>query len=204
MWKQVLYVRLRTISEEQRHSVWSSIALPWRVAGDCSKQQFLNTIFDGATFDHPLSWTCNACPEGSFCEGDIMYRDVVPMFGNWRVPGEKEGGAIAISLGGVQNFKVSDINVIDNYTPYSSVTVNLLQRSDGSYLFAKDGIVEHLKADKGHYGYGLLQCQAASNVLYRDLDGEGGAALRLETGAIGKANVKDKRIRICDVSYRTS
>ena len=91
LWKQVLYVRLRTISEELRHSVWSSIALPWRVAGDCSKQQFLNTIFDGATFDHPLSWTCNACPEGSFCEGDIMYRDVVPMFGNWRVPGEKEG-----------------------------------------------------------------------------------------------------------------
>lgn len=112
---------------------------------------------------------------------------------------KRDFGAIAISLGGVQNFRLADINIKDNYTPYSAITVNLLEVFKTQYLFAKDGIVEHMKISKGHYGYGLIQCQAAINVLYRDLKGEGGATLRLETGAIGKAYLADKSITIDEV-----
>ncbi|MDO7173151.1 hypothetical protein [Mariniflexile sp. AS56] len=108
-------------------------------------------------------------------------------------------GVIAIALGGVQNFRIADFKVIDNFTPFSAITVNLLGIGKGKYLFAHDGIIEHLQISKGHYGYGLIQCQAAINVLYRNLNGEGGATLRLETGAIGKAYLTDKSIKIDQV-----
>lgn len=117
-----------------------------------------------------------------------------------RIAGEKDGGAIAVSLGGVANFRLADIKVIDNYTQFSCVTVNLMEYEDAlgatKYMFAKDGIIEHMETTEGHYGYGSVQCQAAINVLYRNLIGEGGATLRLETGAIGKANLVDKSIKI--------
>lgn len=108
-------------------------------------------------------------------------------------------GVIALALGGVQNFRVADFKVMDNFTPFSAITVNLLDLNNGKYLFAHDGIIEHLEIIKGHYGYGLIQCQAAVNVLYRNLNGEGGATLRLETGAIGKAYLTDKSIMIDQV-----
>lgn len=116
-----------------------------------------------------------------------------------RTPGSKDGGTIAVAVGGAQNFKLSDFQIDDNYSVFSCVTVNLSDPINRTHLFARDGIIEHLKATKGHYGYGLIQCQAAINVLYRNLDGEGGAALRLETGTIGEANKADRTIRIDSV-----
>lgn len=117
-----------------------------------------------------------------------------------RTPGMKEGGAVAISLGAVNNFRVADLMIEDNLTPYSCITVNLLDYVDASgatiYKSAKNGIIENCESNRGHYGYGLIQCQAAKNVLFRKLVGEGGVPLRLETGAIGKANLADNSIRI--------
>lgn len=110
-----------------------------------------------------------------------------------------ELGVIALALGGVQNFRVADFKVMDNFTPFSAITVNLLDLNNGKYLFAHDGIIEHLEISKAHYGYGMVQCQAAVNVLYRNLNGEGGATLRLETGAIGKAYLTDKSIKVDQV-----
>ena len=86
LWQNVVYLRIRTISAELRHSAWSSIAPAWKVAKDCSKKQFLNTQFGAAQMRLPLSWSCEPCPKGAFCEGNIMYKHVVPLFGWWRVP----------------------------------------------------------------------------------------------------------------------
>lgn len=133
----------------------------------------------------------------SFCcseNGDSFQFD----FSN-RTAGEKEGGAIAVAVGAAENFRIADIVVRDNYTPYSSVVLNLLDDEEGGatkYMFARKGIVENLTTFTGHYGYGTVQCQAAQNVLFRNLTGEGGATLRLESGAIGKANLEDRGIRI--------
>ncbi|WP_139958694.1 hypothetical protein [Flavicella sediminum] len=113
-----------------------------------------------------------------------------------RIAGEQKGGSIAVSLGGVRNFKIADLHVKDNFTQFSSITVNLLTISKTEFLFAKDGIIEHLKTENGHYGYGTVQNQAGINILYRNLNGEGGATLRLESGAIGKPHVIDRSIRL--------
>ncbi|WP_446050059.1 hypothetical protein [Zobellia laminariae] len=114
-------------------------------------------------------------------------------------PAGKKITTKALTLGGVQNFKVSNFIINDNSTPHSGITVNLLEVSKKKYLFAKDGIIENIKITNSHYGYGLVQCQAAENVLYRNLIGEGGATLRLETGAIGKPYLADKSIIINNV-----
>ena len=90
LWQQVLYIRLRTVSDDARHSMWSTVTLPWRTASECSPTQFLNTVFDEATLLEPLSWRCQDCPLGSYCEGDILYTDVIPLFGYWRAPKKVE------------------------------------------------------------------------------------------------------------------
>ncbi|WP_111708589.1 glycoside hydrolase family protein [Lutibacter citreus] len=116
-----------------------------------------------------------------------------------RISGEKNGGAIAVSLGGVENFKISDIHVKDNFTSFSSITINLQLLSKTKFLFANNGIIEHLKTENGHYGYGTVQNQAGINILYRNLQGEGGATLRLETGAIGKPHAIDNSIKLHNI-----
>ena len=36
---------------------------------------------------HPLPWTCDTCPRGAKCDGNIRYDGVRGKFGYWRVPG---------------------------------------------------------------------------------------------------------------------
>ena len=116
-----------------------------------------------------------------------------------RKAGGKGHGAIAIAIGAARNFRVADFKVLDNFTQFSAVTVNLLKASGSTYLFARNGIFEHLELSRGHYGYGLIQVQAAANVLYRDLKSNGGVALRLESGAVHNAYLVDKSITIDEI-----
>ena len=116
-----------------------------------------------------------------------------------RIAGEdRNGGTIAVALGGVQNFKVANFKVLDNFTRFSAITMNLQQFSKNKFLFPKDGIVENITSINAHYGYGVVQCQASESVLFRNLDGVGGATLRLETGAVHNAYLKDKSVGIRD------
>ncbi|VGO18090.1 glycosyl hydrolase family 28-related protein [Pontiella sulfatireligans] len=84
----------------------------------------------------------------------------------------------------VDNFMISDFNVLDNFTALSSLTFNLAER-DGNYFRARNGVVKNGNVDKGHYGYGVVQAQAGYNILFKDLSATGGITLRLETGAKG-------------------
>lgn len=118
-----------------------------------------------------------------------------------RIAGQnKKGGTIAVALGGVENFRIGDFKVLDNFTRFSAITMNLQEFSKDKFLFAKNGIVENVTAINALYGYGVMQCQASQNVLFRNLNGVGGATLRLETGAVHDAYLKDKSI-ITDAIY---
>lgn len=118
-----------------------------------------------------------------------------------RIAGEnRNGGTIAVALGGVTNFKLANFKVLDNNTRFSAITMNLQRFSNTKYLFARNGVIENIEATNAHYGYGVVQCQAAFNVLYRNLKGLGGATLRLETGAVHNAYLKDKNVKV-DENY---
>lgn len=98
-------------------------------------------------------------------------------------------GVRVFAMSNVRNFKIADFDVLDNYTKFSCVTFGT-ETVDNKILFATKGIIENIVSYKGHYGYGIVQCQVGQDLLFRNLKGEGGAALRLESGLAALANLK--------------
>ncbi|WP_111708873.1 glycoside hydrolase family protein [Lutibacter citreus] len=84
----------------------------------------------------------------------------------------------------VTNFLISDIMVDDVYTKFSVVTMGG-DDYNNSYQIPENGIVKNIHVENAHYGYGTVQTQSATNILFKDLSGVGGATLRLETGFTG-------------------
>jgi hypothetical protein len=86
----VLYVRIRTLGVDGKPGEWSTPNERWKVTKDCSDSSYLNvsTAENGARLSlSPLNWTCDDCPVGASCLGDISWDGVVAIFGFWRVPG---------------------------------------------------------------------------------------------------------------------
>jgi hypothetical protein len=95
----------------------------------------------------------------------------------------------AFQLGNTHNFKLADFLVLDNYTKFNAVSSGAVGDTNQPALFAKFGIIENLDIKKAHYGYGLIQCQVGQDILFRNLSGEGGVTLRLESGFSGLADL---------------
>ncbi|WP_193315968.1 T9SS type A sorting domain-containing protein [Flavicella marina] len=104
----------------------------------------------------------------------------------------------AVFLAAVDNFLISDFNIIDNNTKFSAITLGVHVGSNMIIYEPTNGIVEHSKITTAHYGYGLVQCQTGKNILYRNLEGEGGATLRLESGSpiMAESNLVDRTINM--------
>ncbi|MEX0321553.1 MAG: glycosyl hydrolase family 28-related protein [Puniceicoccaceae bacterium] len=83
----------------------------------------------------------------------------------------------------VDNFMIADFEVLDNYTRLSSVTLNLAQHED-QFFRARNGVIKNGDVVNAHVGYGLIQMQLGYNILFKDLSGQGGVTLRLESGAV--------------------
>jgi hypothetical protein len=92
----------------------------------------------------------------------------------------------AFQLGNTNNFNLADFIVLDNYTKFNAVTTEAVGSDPAK--FPKFGIIENLEIKKAHYGYGLIQSQVSQDILYRNLSGEGGVTLRLESGYKGIAD----------------
>ncbi|XMO85911.1 T9SS type A sorting domain-containing protein [Algibacter sp. AS12] len=93
----------------------------------------------------------------------------------------------AFQLGNTTNFKLADFLVLDNYTKFNAVSSGAVGSSPSK--FPTFGIIENLDIKKAHYGYGLTQNQVAQDILFRNLSGEGGVTLRLESGFQGLADL---------------
>ncbi|WP_282116019.1 hypothetical protein [Cellulophaga baltica] len=92
----------------------------------------------------------------------------------------------------VTNFKVSGIKFFDSNTIFSNLEFNLdkdQSRKEGD--ISNNGVVKNMVSLNNHVGYGLIQARAAKHVLFKNLDGQGGVTLRLETGFLPAINSKD-------------
>lgn len=115
------------------------------------------------------------------------------------------------SLNNAQNFCIADAYIDDVQTKFScfgfgTVWQNLDKDNDDAfpdldldnngspddpkddtddYYFPHNGLIKHCKATNTDYGYGLVQVQSAKNVFFKDIWGEGGVTLRLESGYTG-------------------
>lgn len=83
----------------------------------------------------------------------------------------------------VNNFMIEGFRILDHYTKMSGVTLNLAQEGDQAFM-ATNGVVKNGDIENAHVGYGLIQVQCAKHVLFRDLAGQGGVTLRMESGAV--------------------
>ncbi|NJB83101.1 T9SS type A sorting domain-containing protein [Wenyingzhuangia aestuarii] len=93
-------------------------------------------------------------------------------------PGDKVSG---FTIGWVENFLIQGVLLKDNQTFLSGLSLS--PPSGGNWnRIAKNGIINNCTITGADYGYGLIQVQAAENVLFKNLKGYGGVTLRFESG----------------------
>lgn len=93
-----------------------------------------------------------------------------------------EPGIRVFTFGAVNNFLISDFTVNDSFTKFACVSMGITTADKVNYIWPLNGVVKNGSVIDAAYGYGLVQVQAAENILFKDLDGVGGATLRVETG----------------------
>ncbi|WP_066631344.1 T9SS type A sorting domain-containing protein [Labilibacter marinus] len=86
-----------------------------------------------------------------------------------------------VRFNNAENFLLSNFIVQDDITKFSCVTFGYGKIGD-TYYSPTNGVIKNLTAYNQHYGYGVIQSQASVNVLFKNLWGDGGVTLRLETG----------------------
>ncbi|WP_159084080.1 glycosyl hydrolase family 28-related protein [Saccharobesus litoralis] len=98
------------------------------------------------------------------------------------------------NMGDMQNFKISNIRIKDKKTIFASFLVGVTRKGNNLY-WPKDGIIEKITQTDALFGYGVIQTYGADNILFRDLDGEGGITLRMETDNLVMKDLKQGGIR---------
>ena len=98
-----------------------------------------------------------------------------------------------------QNFQISGIRIEDTNSVFSSIVLNLPD-SNSKDEISNNGIIKDIVATDGHVGYGIIQIQAGITILCKNLDGEGGSTMRVETG-VAAINI-DNQLTVDDVVGR--
>ncbi|MEM6885293.1 MAG: hypothetical protein AAF571_09690 [Verrucomicrobiota bacterium] len=101
---------------------------------------------------------------------------VLPDFGKGREAKVRFIGATSVENMLVQNVDIND----DQQTTFSCIELTWDESLDQR---PNNVTIKNVTTSDGHYGYGVVQSQAASNVLFTNLYGKGGIVVRLETGA---------------------
>lgn len=79
------------------------------------------------------------------------------------------------------NFLISDFHVVDSHTSISAITLNTGDYN-GVYNLSKNGLIKNVSGENMHYGYGMMQMKAGTNILFKSMHGQGGCTVRLESG----------------------
>nr|APX55175.1 CgiF [Flavobacterium sp.] len=79
-----------------------------------------------------------------------------------------------------ENFLIEGMNILDDNTKFNGITLGYC-KYNGKYVMPENGVIKNCRIEKAHYGYGLIQSQASTNVYYENIWGDGGVTLRLET-----------------------
>ncbi|NIJ44134.1 hypothetical protein FHR24_000573 [Wenyingzhuangia heitensis] len=88
----------------------------------------------------------------------------------------------AVRIGRVTDFKLFNFTIKDRRTSLASILLNYVANANqDNQPFAKQGIIQKIRQTGAHTGYGLIQGYSADQILFKDLDCQGGVTLRLET-----------------------
>lgn len=106
------------------------------------------------------------------------------------IPEGDYGGVRFVEFGNVENFKFSGMSLTDAYSRFSNIVLNL-PASENVVEISRQGLIKDVVMTGMHVGYGVVQMQSGKTVLYKNLDGQGGVTLRVETGAAATNKVNE-------------
>jgi len=129
--------------------------------------------------------------EQNSTDSSTWFKVVIPV-GDYR-------GVRVAEYSNAHNFQVSGIRIEDTNSVFSSIVLNLPD-SNSKDEISNNGIIKDIIATKAHVGYGIVQIQAGITILFKNLDGEGGSTLRVETG-VAQINM-DNQLTVDDVVGR--
>lgn len=109
------------------------------------------------------------------------------------IPPGNYGGVKFIEFGNVRNFKLSGLKLTDSYSKFSNIVLNL-PASLKTDEVSKKGIIKNIFMTNMHVGYGVIQMQTGKSILCKNINGEGGITMRVETGAAGTNLVNEKTV----------
>ena len=160
---KVLFVRLRTMLYNGRPGAWSAPNNKWMTTRNCKEKSYLDvSIFTNRSFD-PMEWTCQACPPGSKCAGDITWDGVIARFGFWRIPGIPPNEFVACALPGAclggsnARFEGKYLNSTGCPVCFDYSSTRLKEQCNGYYGFKKGATLCH-KCKTGYRRKGLSRC----------------------------------------------
>ncbi|MGB5418011.1 hypothetical protein [Algibacter sp.] len=115
------------------------------------------------------------------------------------IPSGDDIGVRFVEFGNVKNFKFSGLSLTDNYSRFSNIVLNLPSNQNVDEA-SFSGVIKDVVMTGMHVGYGVVQMQTGKSVLYKNLDGQGGVTLRVETGAAATNQVN--KVTVDDVVGR--
>ena len=96
-------------------------------------------------------------------------------------------GLRVIFAAAVNNFKFTGMSVTDSVTRFSNIGFNSIDESVRQIgVMPFNGVVKNMVTTNNHVGFGLIQARSAINVIFKNLDSDGGIALRLESGQVAE------------------
>ncbi|MEP0211671.1 MAG: hypothetical protein ABJD66_00530 [Cellulophaga sp.] len=109
------------------------------------------------------------------------------------IPNGEYGGVKLVEFGNVKNFKLSGVTLTDSFSKFSNIVLNLPSSSKTDEISTK-GIIKNIFMTNMHVGYGVIQMQTGRSILCKNLSGEGGITMRVETGAAETNMVNEKTV----------
>ncbi|NMH86873.1 T9SS type A sorting domain-containing protein [Flavivirga algicola] len=122
-------------------------------------------------------------------------------------------GSRSFKVGNARNFKIANINVIDNRTKFPTIeflpsrTFGMVGPSNNRQQRAAAptrGFIENITGTGYNPGWGVIQIQAGNNLYFRNLEGNGGATIRMESGlgeGLSTLNTQNRAITKMDAIW---
>nr|WP_284041212.1 T9SS type A sorting domain-containing protein [Polaribacter sp. Z022] len=143
---------------------------------------------------------------------DAIVKPIIPDSGNWRVFsfGKKSATVKDVSIRGdggkftidfrvpdisknlrgqvflmlnVDNFLIDNFHLLDDNTIFNAANFGFTDYN-GQFYGPQNGVFKNASDNRAHAGYGIAQVRIGKHILFKDLVGNGGVTLRIESGSL--------------------
>ncbi len=122
-------------------------------------------------------------------------------------------GSRSFRIGNARNFKIANINVIDDFTKFPTIEflpgqaqgmVGPSNNRQQRVAAPTRGFVENISGTGYNPGWGVIQIQVGNTIYFRNIEGTGGATIRMESGlgeGLSTLNTENRTITKMDAIW---